>query len=162
MNLGVEPDRGSSTREPFLTWYSHKPIAWVGTGVAGAGLIVGIIFSIAAGSASGAASDHTDQITVEANKDGVDKPCGPVDSDGSKDLPKYRKACDALRTDLSDHDTDFALAVTGWVFLGVGVVGTATYALVDWYPAKKKSTGSLVVTPVLSPGHQGLLVGGRF
>jgi len=161
--IGMEPDRGTpTTREPFFEWYTHKPLAWVGTGVAAVGLVTGIIFSIAAGSASGAASEHTDQITAEANKDGISKPCGPIDSDGSRDLPKYRKACDHLREDISDHDTDFALAVTGWVFFGVGVVGTATYALVDWYPGKKKSTGSLVVSPVVTPSHQGLVVVGSF
>ena len=35
-------------REPILDWYKRKPIAWIGTGVAGVGLITGTVFSVLA------------------------------------------------------------------------------------------------------------------
>lgn len=168
MGGNPQPDQAdhSGDREPLMQWYTRKPIAWVGTGVAGLGLVGGIIFSVAAASASSAADDHAAQIQSHADADGVDKPCGPIDSDGSRDLPKYRDACNALRQDFSDHDTDVALAAVSWTLFGVGVVGTVTYAMIDWYPKKKPAstttTGSLEMAPVFAPGYRGIGLTGRF
>jgi hypothetical protein len=162
---GPQPDAPERYREPFFDWYTSKPLAWVGTGVAGAGLAMGIIFSITASSASSAAEQHAAEIEAEAAKDGIDRPCGSEDNDAN-DVPKYQSACNTLRDDLSDHDTSVAVATVGWVLFGVGVVGTVTYAMIDWFPGEPVQSASgprvIAVTPVVSPTHQGVGVIGTF
>ncbi|MEJ7734613.1 MAG: hypothetical protein WKG00_36135 [Polyangiaceae bacterium] len=166
------PETSAGGGEPFFKWYTRTPLAWVGTGVAGVGLVLTLVGSIVAGSASSAADDHTGQIETEIDRR-IDagsiqpgtKPCGPADSSGERDLADFKDACNVLRDDFSKHDTGVALAVTGGVLLGVGVIGTVTYALIDWYPKKKApSTGhvDIDVQPVISPGYRGLGVTGSF
>jgi hypothetical protein len=166
------PDQATGEREPFFHWYGRKPLAWVGTGLAGVGLIVGIIGSVSMGKASTAADTHTTEIKNYAKTDpvtnfGQKAPCGSTDSSAG-DLPGYEKACTALRTDLSDlNKTDVAVAAVGWVSFAVGVAGTATYALVNWYPKKNytaesgpKLTG---VAPIITPmGERGFGLSGTF
>ena len=162
---GVGPDEAGGGREPFFHWYTRKPIAWVGTGVAGAGLLVGVIFSIAAGSASASVDDTTAAIKDHAKDDpttgyGQTPPCGSEEKSGT-DLPGYEKACDTLRSDISDHDTDVAVAATGFVFMGVGILGTVAYAMIDWFP-KKGSPESFAIAPIITPTTQGFGFSGRF
>lgn len=170
--LSTGGDQGSTgEREPFFHWYGRKPLAWVGTGVAGVGLIIGIIGSASAGKASSAADQHTSEIKNYAKTDpvtgfGQKPPCGSTDS-ASGDLPGYEKACTALRKDMSDYNTDVAISAVGWVAFGVGVVGTATYALVDWLPKKNRTAdlGPKItgVAPILTPaGERGFGVIGTF
>jgi hypothetical protein len=168
---GPAPDTTTSGREPFFTWYKQKPIAWVATGVAGVGLGLGLGFSIAAGVASSNADDHAQQIKNYAKTDpvadyGNKAPCGSKDSSAG-DLPGYQQACNVLRKDLSDYNTDVAVAATGWVLFGVGAIGTAVYAMVDWYPKKKSSaevTGPRVVgvAPSFTSTYRGLGITGTF
>jgi hypothetical protein len=171
---GATPDQAAG-RESFFHWYTHKPLAWVGTGATVAGLVLGISFSAAAGSASSTADSDSSTIKAHAMADpsvpkdssGNVHPCGSQDSSGS-DLPGYEKACNALRDDLSAHSTDVALATTGWVLFGVGAIGTAAYAIVDWYmPQHKKTTGALSprvegVAPLVSPTARGIAITGSF
>jgi hypothetical protein len=171
---GAAPITPSGEREPFFTWYKRKPIAWVGTGVAGLGLLGGIIFSASAGSASGSASSLVTAITKERDKtigdpainpDGRGNVCGDR-STGAGALPHFADACTKLRDDESRYHTDVALAVTSWVLFGVGVAGTTAYAMIDWYPNKGQKTASgpkiLAVAPVVSPSLQGVAVVGTF
>lgn len=174
----MEPDKGvTGEREPLFSWYKRKPIAWAGTGVAVAGLGLGIGFSIATAVVGAKASDHATQIEDFVAKNGLGKvrPCAPegssqldysfVDKNGK--TVSFSTACNVLREDLSDYDTNFAVATVGWVVFGVGVLGTGAYALFDWYLAPPKKTSStaprvLAVTPVVSPTHQGIGVLGQF
>ncbi len=135
-------------REPFLSWYKRKPIAWVGTGVAGLGLLGGIIFSASAGSASGSANKLITAIKTERDKtitdlsinpDGRANVCGDHDT-GAGALPHFADACTKVRNNESAYHTDVALAVTSWVLFGVGVAGTTAYAMIDWYPKKEQKT----------------------
>jgi hypothetical protein len=175
---GVAPMPASGEREPFLTWYKRKPIAWVGTGVAGLGLLGGIIFSAAGSSASGSANTLVSAIKVERdntvndtniNPDRRANVCGDRDT-GAGALPHFADACANLRSNESTFHTDVALAVTSWVLFGVGVAGTTAYAMVDWYPSKgapKTATAKpgpkvLAVTPVVSPSVQGVAIVGSF
>jgi len=165
----------SGEREPFFTWYKRKPVAWVGTGVAGLGLLGGIIFSASAGSASSRANAQSAAIKTErdktlntaANPNGIGNVCGSRDT-GAGALPHFVGACQTLRDNESAYKTDVALAVTSWVLLGVGVVGTTAYAMVDWYPKRdqpKKAASHpqiLAVAPIASPSLQGVTILGTF
>ena len=176
---GASPIAEPSGREPFFTWYKRKPVAWVGTGVAGLGLLGGIIFSAAAGSASSSANTLATAITAERNRiksstdpldatrnpDGRDNVCGDRDT-GAGAVAHFAKPCENLRSNASAYQTDVALAVTSWVLVGVGVAGTTAYAMIDWYPKKEQKTASgpkiLAVAPVVSPSLQGVAIVGSF
>jgi hypothetical protein len=176
---GAMPLTPTGEREPFFTWYKRKPIAWVGTGVAGLGLLGGIIFSTSAGSASGSAETLATAITLERDKtinDPTINPdrranvCGDRDT-GAGALPHFAPACTNLRGNESTYHTDVALAVTSWVLFGVGVAGTTAYAMIDWYPSKgapataeapAKGPKILAVAPVVSPSLQGVTLVGSF
>ncbi len=166
----------SGEREPFFAWYKRKPVAWVGTGVAGLGLLGGILFSAAAGSASSSANSLTAAINVERDKtindadinpDGRSNVCGNRDN-GAGALAHFASACQDLRDTEGTYKTDVALAATSWVLFGAGVVGTTAYAMIDWYPKKdqpqKAASGPqiLAVAPVVSPSLQGVTVLGTF
>jgi hypothetical protein len=164
----MEPDQVTPQREPFLKWYTQKPLAWVGTGVAAVGLGLGVTFSIAASRAGAAAQGHAEEIKayLKATNQEDLKPCASPDASGS-DAAGFEQACDVLREDLSDYDTDVAVSIVGWALLGVGVVGTTVYAMVDWYPGKKKKSSFVqpeitAIAPVVSPTHQGIGILGTF
>ncbi len=176
--LAPMPPTAPGEREPFFTWYKRKPIAWVGTGVAGLGLLGGIIFSAAGSSASGAANTLAAGIAAERTKtindmsinpDGRSNVCGDR-STGAGALAHFATNCAKLRDNESLYHTDVALAVTSWVLFGVGVAGTTAYAMIDWYPSKgapataTRTTGPkiLAVAPVVSPALQGVTVVGSF
>jgi PEGA domain len=157
-------------RRTFGEWYRHKPGAWVGTGAAGLGLLGGIIFGASATNASSSAQNHTAQIVAENNSFPTKNPnhftaiCG---GDGHGVVPFYAQACGVLQTDISNYHTDIALTATSWVLFGAGVVGTAIYALVDWYPNRATGTGSIdappvAVIPLMTPTLRGVGVGGSF
>ncbi|MGK3993848.1 hypothetical protein [Sorangium sp. So ce1024] len=168
----MAPDQASGGREPFFDWYTRKPLAWVGTGVAGVGLVMGIVGTAIAGSANGNAEEIGNEIkafvarnegTIPAHRRA--QPCGRRD-DPSGDLPGFERACGSLREELDTYDGALPWAVTGWVLLGVGVVGTATYAMIDWYPSKQQTAtaGPRVtrIAPIVAPGQASLSVAGTF
>lgn len=176
------PDTTTPTRQPFFTWYKKSPIAWVGTGVTAVGLGLGIGGSIGMGVTSSKATTHAEEIkayaatddNVPTKPDGTKQgPCGSTETAGS-DIQGYESACDTLRTDLADYGTNKGVAIAGFVFMGVGAIGTAIYAYVDWYSAKPKattdttSTGQvlrprvLAVTPTVTSTYQGIGVVGSF
>ncbi|WP_437737993.1 tetratricopeptide repeat protein [Sorangium sp. So ce1335] len=166
------PEQASSGREPFFDWYTRKPLAWVGTGVAGVGLVMGIVGTAIATNANGNAEDIGNEIKafVARNESTIPaqrrtQPCGRRE-DPSGDLPGFENACGSLREELDTYDGALPWAITGWVLLGVGVVGTATYAMIDWYPSEQKtaSAGPRVtrIAPLVAPGQASLSVGGTF
>jgi hypothetical protein len=136
-----------------------------------------VAFSAEASSASSAAEQHSREIENYAARDPSAESrynedtktyevCGSPDS-SSGDLPGYEKACDALRQDISDYDTDVAFATVGWVTFGVGLLGTVTYAMIDWFPKKQRKTGAFEprvvgVAPVVTPTARGMGLVGTF
>jgi hypothetical protein len=175
-NPNGSADQPTTTRQPFFSWYKSKPLAWIGTGVTGVGLGLGIGFSIGASVASSKADEHAEQIRTYAATDpnanfGNKPPCGSQAQSGG-DLVGYEQACNVLRTDLSDYDTNVVVAGVGWALFGVGAIGTGVYALVDWYLPKKSTTTTtpttssgprvLAVTPSVSSSYQGLGIMGTF
>ncbi|WP_437493087.1 hypothetical protein WME75_19715 [Sorangium sp. So ce1014] len=168
----MSPDQSSGGREPFFHWYARKPLAWAGTGIAGVGLVMGIVGSAIAVNASSNADDVGTQIktyvashesTIPANR--RSQPCGARE-DPSGDLPGFETACGSLRGELDSYDGALPWAITGWVLLGVGVVGTATYAMIDWYPRKQQAASDgprvTVIAPFVAPGQAALGVAGTF
>ncbi|WP_437683166.1 hypothetical protein [Sorangium sp. So ce131] len=168
----MTPGQASGGREPFFDWYKRKPLAWAGTGVAGVGLVMGIVGSALVVSASNDAEDAGNQITnfVRLNESSIPagrraQPCGPRE-DPSRDLPRFENACQTLRDDLDRREGALPWAITGWVLFGVGVVGTTTYALVDWYPEKQQPAAGgprvTLIAPSVAPGQATLSVAGTF
>ncbi|AUX32639.1 MULTISPECIES: PEGA domain-containing protein [Sorangium] len=168
----MSPDQTSGGREPFFHWYARKPLAWAGTGVAGVGLVMGIIGSAIAVNARGNADEVGQTIeayvashesTIPANR--RSQPCGARE-DPSGDLPGFQTACGTLRDELDRYDGALPWAITGWVLLGVGVVGTATYAMIDWYPQKQQTASGgpriTAIAPFVAPGQAALGVAGTF
>ncbi|WP_438030428.1 tetratricopeptide repeat protein [Sorangium sp. So ce233] len=166
------PDQASGGREPFFHWYKRKPLAWAGTGVAGVGLVMGIVGTAITTSASSNAEDIGNEIkafvarnesTIPANRRA--QPCGRRE-DPSGDLPGFENACGSLREELDSYDGALPWAITGWVLLGVGVVGTATYAMIDWYPSEQKTAAAgprvTRIAPLVAPGQASLSVAGTF
>ncbi|MRG96407.1 hypothetical protein [Polyangium spumosum] len=161
-----------TTREPFSRWYTRKPIAWVGSGVTVVGLGLGLGFTLGASAAIDRANARADAIRDQAAADpitnyGNNKPCGSPDTSGS-DLPGYEAACDVLRKDIADYNTNATAATVGWVVFGVGAIGTGLFTLFDWYLPKKTSTTAtngpkvLAITPSFSSTYQGVGVVGTF
>lgn len=177
MDTQPPPDTVTGTREPFFTWYKKKPIAWVGTGVTAVGLGLGIGGAIGMGVTSSKADQHATEIRDYAATDpstdfGNKPPCGSTEVSGS-DLPGYESACDTLRTDLADYDKNKVVTAIGWSLFGVGAIGTAVYAYIDWYSAKPKATTTtpetgairprvLAITPTVTTNYQGVGVVGTF
>ncbi|WP_437987180.1 hypothetical protein [Sorangium sp. So ce117] len=164
--------QASGGREPFFHWYARKPLAWAGTGVAGVGLVMGIVGSAITVDARSSADDIGQQIetyvaghqsAIPANR--RSQPCGARE-DPSGDLPDFRNACGKLREKLDRFDGAVPLAITGWVLFGVGVVGTATYAMIDWYPQKQQTAADgpriTAIAPFVAPGQATLSVAGAF
>jgi len=175
-SMGPTADETSGQREPFFHWYKRKPIAWVATGLTGAGAIGSIVFfSLAAGSSS-SADDIAQQIDDYAEdnpettmgKDGGY--CGPPDASNPEDLPGYEKACRRLREEVNAFETQRTLGYVSLVVGGLGAAGLAAYVLVDWYPKKDWDPNNAAVikpritsiAPVIAPGHAGLGITGTF
>lgn len=154
--------------ESFFHWYKRKPIAWVGTGVTGLGLVLGIIGSASASSASSSTNSVADQIRAHRATDPNNPPtavCGT--KDGAGVFPGYENACQTLRDNISTYHTDVALAATGWVLFGLGAAGTALYTFVDWYPNRRHSGAAeflthTAVVPVVTPTFRGVGLSGSF
>lgn len=180
---GATPDgaEATGTREPFVHWYKRKPIAWVGTGVTGVGLVMGVVAGAFALSDQGAASDYSNQIKTKLAQQNADNSangwqknnptkrtdvCGDATT-GAGGVAFYDAACGKLREKISAHSTDVAFTITGWTLFGVGLVGTGIYAMVDWYPKKvapDAATGPRVlgVVPLVGPGQRGVGLVGAF
>jgi hypothetical protein len=164
------PPDGVAERESFGSWYKRKPLAWVGTGLAGAGLVMGIVGGAASLQAASAGNNVADQIRQHWKDTNPSSPMPAVCGDqstGAGVYPGYETACKTLSDNVNLHRTDVAVAVTGWVLFGVGVAGTTLYTLIDWYPNRGpgKSASSappIAVVPAISPTFKGVGVMGAF
>lgn len=157
-----QPDSGG---ESFGQWYTHKPLAWVGTGLFAVGLGFGIGFTVAANQSADDSETIANTIRNKAKAEGVDgPPCGPEDGSGAGDV--YPSACNQLRDALGVHQANVAVAVTGWVVGGLAAAGTVTYMMVDWYAGSRKaksgSTSAVGFAPIVSPDAAGGFVFGTF
>ncbi len=141
---------------------------------------MGIGGGVAAMNASSASSADVAAVVKEiALRHDPANVCNPSVLAGNPTLQKIygtgnpSNPCGTVAGDTSSYNTGVAVMATGWVFFGVGVVGTAAYALVDWFPhrASASSSGSaaprssrpdVAVVPLVSPTLHGLGVLGTF
>lgn len=175
------PDVVAPKRLTFGEWYTHKPAAWVLTGVAGLGLLGGIIFGASATNASSASTMHVAEVEAQIPKYNATAPipkgadvapsdvCNASVLAASTRLSGYFSgACGTVLSDISQYHTDVGLLATGWVLFGLGAVGTATYAIIDWYPNRARASDNasaspnVMVLPLVSPTVHGVGVIGRF
>lgn len=158
----VAPEPDTTTRkESFFSWYTHKPLAWVGTALTVGGVVMGIVGAASASNNSAQVDDISGQIAAQATKDRIEVKCKAPPSG-------YAKACSALGDAMDAHDTNVAVSGVGFGLAGVGLVGTAVYVVFDWYLPQRKATARVFaprvgsVAPIVAPGLQGLAVTGSF
>ena len=160
---GFQPPPPASTQgESFGHWYSHKPLAWVGTGLTVVGLGLGIGFSAAAASATSKSNSIADQIRGHVASNDPQTSGPPCSNTGGADTTGYGTACTKLRDSMSTHNVDVGVAVGGWVVFGLAAAGTVTYAMVDWFPKRKGTTTDQApqqgptVEPIVGLGYGGM------
>jgi PEGA domain len=171
----------TGTREPFNHWYKRKPIAWIGSGVTGVGLVMGVVAGAVALADHGAVSNFSAQIKAEVATQNADDSangwmktnpskrtdvCGDATT-GAGGVAFYDNACLKVRNKIAAYNTDVGVTIAGWALFGVGLVGTGIYAMVDWYPKKvapDAATGLRVlgVAPLVGPGQHGIGLVGSF
>ena len=154
---------GGSGHESFLHWAKRSPVAYVGVGLTGVGLGLGIIMSIQAGNANDSATKLTNDIKTAAARDnfstaGICK--NPPDA-------RYQSACNNLQSNLDANSSDKSLATVGFVLAGVGVAtvvgGYFITRRTSDEDAKRTTPGkTFAVAPVLSPTMAGFGAGGTF
>ena len=163
--MAPPPDGADSTsdRQAFFPWFVDTPLAWVGAGVTGVGLVGSIAFGIAAASAKSSSDSVSEAIEAERQRlDNVPdgrQPCGPED-DPSQDLDHYAAHCNALRDNISAYDTDVVGAVVFAVIGGAAAAGTVVYYFID--SSGKGGNASLSVQPIIGVDTQGFGVVGTF
>jgi hypothetical protein len=180
----VPPPEAVGPKRTFGDWYTHKPGAWVGTGLAGLGLLGGIIFGTQA--LKWSSQSQTDATATEkqipiynsgktGNNLAPSNVCNPSVLGSSKALNGYfGMACGVVSSDISSYHTDVGLVAASWVVFGLSAVGTIVYALVDYPryanapasgpsgPSGRQEGTSLAVVPLVSPTVQGVGVLGSF
>jgi hypothetical protein len=159
----------------FGSWYKSKPLAWVGTGVTGVGLIMGIAGGAASLSASSSSDDVASQIKAEIARRraaGIADPSNVCAASVLASQPAikahYGSSCDTLQSNINLYHVDIGVAVTGWVLFGVGAAATTLYTFIDWYPNRNgRSAGAgffrdVAIMPLVSPSTRGIGLAGTF
>jgi hypothetical protein len=179
--MGPPITGGDTGREGLIPWFTHRPLAWVLFGLAGAGLIGTVAFGAAAGSADAAASDVSDQIISEVKRGEEDKtsnahlpdqywsdgdgtgepqPCGSEDNPESG-YAYYRDACDQLRDNIDAYDADLiGLGVSAAVGVAA-LAGLTVYYFVDSDDSAGHA-GSIMLVPAIGKDGRGAALVGEF
>jgi hypothetical protein len=168
-SVTLDSETGSGGREPFVSWASHTPVAWVGGGLTVLGLGAGIGFAIGSSQAYDSANSVAEQIRTQANKDGVEGPCA-----SSNPLPRdpltssqYVEACAKYQDNKDKAELQERLSLISFIVAGAAATGTIAYYLVDAKSVEsagraKPQTRRARLTPVLTPEYQGMSVSGSF
>lgn len=163
----------SGERKPFPEWFMDQKIAWIGAGVAGVGLLGGVVFALSSSSAYSSADDTADLIRREAAADGISGPCNPANT---VSLPTARRqsfseACASYEDDVDAGDSRKTLSTVFFVVGGLAAAGTAAFYFFDPEAkvekgagaAKAKSHGPRAgIVPALGPESGGLFLVGQF
>jgi hypothetical protein len=161
----VEIDTGRS-REPFFSWASHTPVAWVGGGLTALGLVGGLGFAIGSSQAYSSANESAQEIRDAAAVDEIEGPCDDP-ANNAKRPEQYVKAC-ATYTDNKDKaELQERLSLISFIVAGAAATGTIVYYFIDAGPkdstaAKKAPRRQAYVVPIVAPEFQGIGVIGRF
>jgi hypothetical protein len=168
----VEVDSGGS-REPFFSWASHTPVAWVGGGIAVIGLAGGLGFALGSSQAYNSANKTADRIRAEAEKEDVplrQPPCvDPANNVAGNPTRNqdYVEACETYQDNKDKAELQERLSLVSFIVAGAAVAGTVVYYLVDAKPresaARRRAPRPVAqIVPVVTPGFQGLGVFGQF
>jgi tetratricopeptide (TPR) repeat protein len=141
-----------SKRKPFLEWFGQSPIAWVGAGLTGAGLVLGTAFAITSKTHFDRANDLRAQLIASSPSEA---PCtNPANA-------SIAAACNEFDDSRSTGESQRTVAIVGFVLSGVAAAGTVVAYFVD--PKAERSDGAGVrFAPVAHGGGPGLTVLGRF
>lgn len=187
-----EEEPSHANRKAFFPWLASNPVAMVGAGVFGVGLIGGGAFALGSKSAYDAADSVQAGIAQQAHdKDhkvmaggecvspsvwlahGTEDPMTgkPLYTDGTTTLAnraaQYQKNCDKYSNNVKSGDTFKTLAI---VSLSVGAaagVATIIYYFVDrdsdtTEASRKNKQRRIVFLPMHQPGYTGALLSGSF
>jgi hypothetical protein len=126
------------------------------------GLAGGIGFAIASNQSYDNADNVANAIRVEADKRGIDGPCGPPPQ-----VP-FGDACQKYDDNVETGDSQKTLSIVSFVVAGVAAGGTVIYYFidtggrketVDHKPEPRRRVG---VVPVTGPEYSGLSLVGQF
>jgi|SoiMethySBSTD1v2_1073268.scaffolds.fasta_scaffold33610_4 hypothetical protein len=171
---GVSVDAQADTggREPFISWASHTPVAWVGGGLTVIGLGAGLGFAIGASMAYSDANDVASSIRKAADEDRVRNPTWTVNpcvapASNPSRPEKYVEACNLYTDNKDKAETQERLSLISFIVAGAAATGTVVYYFIDAKPEASARTSRPVVrraelVPVLSPQFQGFSVLGNF
>ncbi len=175
----AEADEGTSVdaqadtggREPFISWASHTPVAWVGGGLTVIGLGAGLGFAIGASMAYSDANDVASAIRTAAEEDRANKPtwtANPCVADPLRPRPeKYNEACNLYTDNKDKAETQERLSLISFIVAGAAATGTVVYYFIDAKPessarGSRPAVRRAQLVPVLSPQFQGFSVLGNF
>ena len=166
----VDLDTGGS-REPFFSWASHTPVAWVGGGLAVLGLGGGLAFAIGSSQAYSSANATAETIRKQAEMDHIDGgACNSpsTNTDNPTRNQDYVDACKTFKDNKDKAELQERLSLISFIVAGAAVTGTIVYYLVDAGPKQeagvrpKASRRHAHVVPLIAPQFQGVGVLGQF
>jgi hypothetical protein len=169
----VELDSGS--REPFFSWASHTPVAWVGGGLTVIGLVGGLGFAIGSSQAYNSANETAKTIRDAATEDRFKDPDGWSNVDGPCSDPannptrpeQYVTACATYDDNRDKAELQERLSLVSFIVAGAAATGTIVYYLVDASPKSQRSKTTetrrqAYVVPLIAPEFQGVGFLGQF
>ncbi len=148
-------------RQAFFSWFGETPVAWVGAGVTGLGLVGGIAFAVSSSSNYDSADSLRNQIVTDAQANNVSGPCNP------QNALRYGDACQKFQDRVDSGDSQKTLSTVSFVVAGLAAGGTVAYYFLDSKKKPKAATGkaapkrSIAVVPMVAPSFGGLGVMGQ-
>ena len=134
--------------------------AYVGFGVAGVGLITGIIFAVFKADAQSKADSVASDIRAAALQRGQ-SPSGICSSTNASIQTAFNNACTTLKDDNSKVNTDATVAnIAFFGLIPAGLLFAGGWML--WGPRHRDDGTSFYVQPYGGHGQGGMLVGGSF
>ncbi|HEY6078419.1 MAG TPA: PEGA domain-containing protein [Polyangiaceae bacterium] len=175
-------------RKAFFPWLGSTPVAMIGVGVTGVGLIGGGAFALGSKSSYNSAEDAKKTIeTTAVEIDGKSTPtgaCNDIDNWLQEDgLPiyddpatrqtrvaEYEQNCQQYQDNIKAGDTFKTLAIVSLSVGGAAAIGTIIYYFVDSKEEgpspdsarRGKPQRRLAFVPVYEPGYAGGIVLGTF
>jgi hypothetical protein len=158
-DVSADVDTGQK-REPFFKWFKEHKLAWLGAGLAVAGVTTGVIFAFASKSNYDNADNIAEQIRDQKTRDGLNfAVCESPPTD------EYRSACGKFTDAKDTGDSQRTLSIVSFVVAGVAAGGTIAYYFVSTKKksqARRRQLEHTAVAPAVSPNALGVVVTGTF